>query len=101
MITAIGIGTVFVALVFLVAVLFVVERLVGITHSEPSEAAAPGAPDQEPLTTTTGDDTASLERIAVAAFCTHKRFRIQVRSPEPPSAWLMAGRASQLSRKVD
>jgi Na+-transporting methylmalonyl-CoA/oxaloacetate decarboxylase gamma subunit len=98
MITMIGVGTVFLALVFLVIVLFVVERLVGVAGTGTSEAAAPDVGEQQ--RSASADDTASLEKIAVAAFCAHKRFRIQVRSPEPPSAWLMAGRMSQLRRKL-
>ena len=99
MIALIGVGTVFLALVFLIAVLSLTERLIGVSADARKNSPGGGAgresdPPVEPLEGAPGN----LIEIAVAAYCVHKARRVAVRMPEPASAWLMEGRARQLSR---
>ncbi len=82
-ITVVGVGTVFIALSMLVAVLTVMARLFSV---------ADGGQNSD------RHDTDLLARVALAAYGLHAASRTAVRGPAPASAWLRAARSRQVMR---
>ncbi len=97
-VSVIGIGTVFVALSLLVAVLSLLAKILNKQEAAESDGRAePGqaATEAAPAAATDQDE---LLRVALAAYGLHQRYRHSVRGPAAPSAWALAGRARQVMR---
>lgn len=92
----VGIGTVFVALAIIVAIISLIARMLGA-------AEAPAMPPVELVVgvdtqAARGDDSDRRRRIAIAAYGFHLARRVAVRSNVPASPWLRAGRQAQVNR---
>lgn len=103
--SALGIGTVFVALSMLVAVVNLMARALrgGGGRRSAGAASASAAAEgrdgpQRQSTASAGGSHEGADRLraALAAYGLHRRRRVAVRGPETPSAWLLAGRVRQL-----
>jgi Na+-transporting methylmalonyl-CoA/oxaloacetate decarboxylase gamma subunit len=103
--SALGVGTVFVALSMLVGVVNLTARILrgGARRRSSSAVAATGAtphedPQHRPKTDVSSKHDVGIDRlrVALAAYGLHRRRRVAVRGPEAPSAWLLAGRVRQL-----
>ena len=98
-IAVIGIGTVFVALSILVAVISVTARFLARRDAPAAPHAAPAGATV--ATRTTEDSTPDRDRllsVALAAYAFHLDKRVIVRAHVASSPWLRAGRQAQVDR---
>ena len=92
----IGVTTVFLALSLLILVVTITARLVGGSTAAAPAGASSAAPAGEGESAAFERD--ELARVAVAAYALHEARRVSVRGPAPTSAWLRAGRQTQVDR---
>lgn len=93
--SVIGMGTVFVALAFLVAFVSLTARILArrdSTATSVSNTAAAASDHSE------SQDDERLLKVAVAAYGFHLSQRVNVRGHVASSPWLHAGRQSQVGR---
>ena len=100
-VAVLGIGTVFVALALLIAVVTLIARLInGPGASADKPAAAAGSVVTPEAASRPGDEDAGpqLLLVALAAYGMHRSRRVSVRGPNPTSSWGRQGRSRQVLR---
>ncbi len=99
LVTAIGLTTVFAALLALVGMLTLMGRLIGPKPAAKAEAAPKPAADAA-AGAGSGPDEDVLRAVAIAAFALHQSHRITVRGAEPPTAWGQIARVQALRNPI-
>ncbi len=90
--TILGVGTVFTALVALIAAIGVISRLTGRSPGLGASGAAPAGPS--PTAAPLHDPAA----VAAAAYSPHVALGRRVADPDPASSWKLAGRLRAMAR---
>ena len=107
-IAIIGISTVFVALMTLIGLVTVMGRVFSPPPVEPAEGHAPvGAPGsaqarsvgpaETPKAEPAGTAATDFHQIALSAYAYHRRATTRVKSDEPSTPWLAAGRIHEIN----
>ncbi len=94
-VTAVGIITVFLALILLIAVVSLVH--VVVERLSPTPAADTTDAVQSTAGATT-DERSTLAAVAIAAYALHQARRVTVAAPAPSSYWQREGRSRQLTQ---
>ena len=103
-----GIGTVFFALVTLIAVVSAMARLLRESPAGGAAADSPGSPVAETsasagepalATPETATHEPDFQQIALSAYAYHRRSTTRVKSAAPPTSWEVAGRMRELNQR--
>ncbi len=103
-----GIGTVFFALVTLIAVVSAMARRMrespadgAVTDSSASSVAETSPSTEEPKSSSPEPATPEpdFQQIALCAYAYHRRTTTRVKSDAPPTSWEVAGRMRELNQR--